>query len=254
MQLAIKENLKQLAFLTLRMGGERTRAHCNVCDTKDVIFCSNAWVRAGVCSRCRSESRHRILAAALQYHDELNYYNLLYKKKVIHIAPEPALQRYISIATRHYVPGDIAPSRKGEKRIDLSKMPQFADGSFDTVIAMDVFEHIADDGAAFRECHRVLKDGGYLIISVPMPDHFSKTDDQSLASDADRTRFYGQYNHVRIYGEDLGERIKRSGYTIVTMDAESFGSELRKKHNLSPEGVLHPLATNHRTIFFARKE
>jgi SAM-dependent methyltransferase len=253
MPLAMKAKLKQLAFLTLRMGGERTRAHCNVCDTKDVIFCSNAWVRAGVCSKCRSESRHRILAAALQYHDELNYYNLLYKKKVIHISPEPALQRYISAATLHYVAGDITPSRKGEKRIDLSKMPQFADGSCDTIIAIDVFEHIADDRAAFRECRRVLKDGGYLIISIPMPDHFSKTDDQSLASDADRTKFYGQYNHVRIYGQDIGERIKQSGYSAVTIDAESFNSDLRKKHNLAPEGVLHPLATNHRTIIFARK-
>jgi SAM-dependent methyltransferase len=253
MSLAMKAKLKQIAFLTLRIAGERTRAHCNVCDTKDVIFCSNAWVRAGVCSKCRSESRHRILAATLQYHDEFNYYNLLYKKKVIHIAPEPALQRYIATATQHYVAGDIAPSRKGEKRIDLSKMPQFADDSFDTIIAIDVFEHIADDAAAFRECRRVLKYGGYLIISVPMPDHFSKTDDQSLASDADRAKFYGQHNHVRIYGKDLSERITRSGYTVVAMDAQSFGGELCERHNLAPEGVLHPLATNHRTIIFAKK-
>jgi hypothetical protein len=94
MPFAMKAKLKQLAFLTLRMGGERTRAHCNVCDTKDVIFCSNAWVRAGVCSKCRSESRHRIVAAAPQHHHELNYYNLLYKKQVIHIAPEPALPQH----------------------------------------------------------------------------------------------------------------------------------------------------------------
>jgi SAM-dependent methyltransferase len=254
MLLALKTKLKQLAYLALTIGGERTRAHCNVCDTKDVTFCSNAWVRAGVCSKCRSESRHRVLAATLQYHDEFNYYSLLYKKKVIHVAAEPALQRYISTATLHYVAGDIAPSRKGEKRIDLSKMPQFADDSFDTIIAIDVFEHIADDAAAFGECRRVLKDGGCLIISVPMPDHFSKTDDQSLALDADRAKFYGQYNHVRIYGKDLGERITRSGYGVVAIDAQAFGADLCKKHNLAPEGVLHPLATNHRTIIFAKKE
>jgi SAM-dependent methyltransferase len=254
MTFAIKRSLKQLAFLALTIGGERARAHCNVCDKKGVIFCSNAWVRAGVCSNCRSESRHRILAAALQYSDELNYYNLLYKKSVIHIAPEPELQRYISTAARRYVAGDISPSRKGERKIDLSRMPEFADGSFDTIIAMDVFEHIYDDGAALRECRRVLKDSGCLIMSVPMPDQFTRTDDdRSISSDVDRTKFYGQYNHVRIYGKDLGERVEQHGYNVVTIDAQSFGPELCKKHNLAPEGVLHPLATNHRTILFAKK-
>jgi SAM-dependent methyltransferase len=252
---AIKRSLKQLAFLALTIGNESVRAHCNVCDTKGVIFRSNAWVHAGVCSNCRSESRHRILAAALQYSEKFNYYNLLYKKCVIHIAPEPSLQRYIATATLRYVAGDISPSRRGERKIDLSRMPEFADGSFDTIIAIDVFEHISDDGAAFRECRRVLKDGGYLIISVPMPDQFTRTeDDRSIASHADRTRFYGQYNHVRIYGKDLGERIKQHGYDVVTVDAQSLGPELSKKHNLAPEGVLHPLATNHRTIIFAKKE
>lgn len=35
------------------------------------------------------------------------------------------------------------------------------------VIGLDVFEHIADDMAAFREAHRVLRPGQVLVLSVP---------------------------------------------------------------------------------------
>lgn len=41
------------------------------------------------------------------------------------------------------------------------------DACFDAVIALDVFEHIEDDAAAYREVARVLKPGGILVLSVP---------------------------------------------------------------------------------------
>jgi SAM-dependent methyltransferase len=254
MKATLGTRLKQWLFLAATASGERRRGHCNVCDTKGVTFCSNAWVRAGVCSHCRSESRHRILAAALQYSDAFNYADLLYKKSVVHIAPEPALQIYASSATRRYIPGDLVPSRLGQKRIDLTRMPDFADASIDAIIAMDVFEHIPDEAAALRECHRVLNDGGYLIVSVPLPDHFRKTDeDKTIVKAAERTKFYGQYNHVRLYGEDIVDRIKPFGFDVAVVNAESFSPDIRTKHNLAPEGVLHPLATNHRRVIFASK-
>ena len=43
----------------------------------------------------------------------------------------------------------------------------FPDGMFDCVLALDVIEHIDDDGAALKEMMRVLKPNGLLIIKVP---------------------------------------------------------------------------------------
>jgi len=40
-------------------------------------------------------------------------------------------------------------------------------GSMDAVIALDIFEHIDDDMAAFWESMRVLRPGGVLVLSVP---------------------------------------------------------------------------------------
>jgi SAM-dependent methyltransferase len=54
---------------------------------------------------------------------------------------------------------------------DVAVMPgeklAFAEQSFDVIIASDVFEHIDDDTAAVKECRRVLKPGGQLIVFVP---------------------------------------------------------------------------------------
>ena len=40
-------------------------------------------------------------------------------------------------------------------------------GTFDAIALLDVLEHIDDDTAVLRECHRVLRPGASLVISVP---------------------------------------------------------------------------------------
>jgi SAM-dependent methyltransferase len=43
----------------------------------------------------------------------------------------------------------------------------FEDRSFDGVLSTQVFEHVADPSRAFRECARVLRAGGRLVLTVP---------------------------------------------------------------------------------------
>lgn len=49
---------------------------------------------------------------------------------------------------------------------DAEKLP-FQSNSFEAITSLDVFEHLRDDEAAFREACRVLKPGGMLVLSVP---------------------------------------------------------------------------------------
>ncbi len=47
----------------------------------------------------------------------------------------------------------------------------FPDQSFDAIVSLDVLEHIPDYEQAFKECARVLKDGGKMMWSVPFIPH-----------------------------------------------------------------------------------
>ncbi len=49
----------------------------------------------------------------------------------------------------------------------------FADGSFDLVVMLATLEHIPDKDALGRECFRVLRPGGRILVTVPSPwvDH-----------------------------------------------------------------------------------
>ncbi len=49
---------------------------------------------------------------------------------------------------------------------DVCKI-RFADASFDLLLATDVLEHVEDDGPAMAELHRVLRPGGWVLMTVP---------------------------------------------------------------------------------------
>ena len=45
----------------------------------------------------------------------------------------------------------------------------FLDNALDTVLFLEVLEHLTDDAGGLREIHRVLAPGGKLVLSVPIP-------------------------------------------------------------------------------------
>jgi len=60
-------------------------------------------------------------------------------------------------------------SGRGHARLvggNLTLLP-FRSGSFDVVTALDVIEHVPDDGKALAEISRVLRPGGILVATVP---------------------------------------------------------------------------------------
>ncbi len=84
----------------------------------------------------------------------------------------------------------------------------FADASFDRIIASEVFEHVPDDAAAFRELTRVLRPGGIMAVTVPawLPEQICWA-----LSDEYHAPFV-EGGHVRIYNEPtLRHRMRDAG-------------------------------------------
>lgn len=64
---------------------------------------------------------------------------------------------------------DLAP--KAEEQVtwiaDLTSMPLVPSNRYDAAVCHQVLEHVPDPAAAVAELHRVIKPGGFLVISVP---------------------------------------------------------------------------------------
>lgn len=57
------------------------------------------------------------------------------------------------------------------QQFDANAGLPFGDDTFDLIVAVEVFEHMANIYQQFDECRRVLKDGGLLVFSVPNIAH-----------------------------------------------------------------------------------
>ncbi len=74
--------------------------------------------------------------------------------------------RFIPPKTNKWVIADMRHELNPDVIASVEKLP-FKTGSFDTIKATELFEHVEDFEKGFRECYRVLKKGGNMIISVP---------------------------------------------------------------------------------------
>jgi len=89
---------------------------------------------------------------------------------------------------------------------NVEDMFMVKDESYDTVLCLEVLEHVSDPFLAVREICRILKPGGVLILSVP---HLSRLHDEPL--DYYRFTQYGVQNLLEKAGLVLIALEKRGG-------------------------------------------
>lgn len=189
-----------------------------------------------ICPRCDSHPRHRLLWLFFQY-EKKDVFD--HNPAVLHIAPEFALMRQLlKIPNLHYISADLN-SPFADCRVDVCMLP-FINNIFDLVLCNHVLEHVPDDRRAMGELFRVLKPGGLAVVQVPVGKGLVVTlENAEISTPEARTRFFGQHDHVRLYGEDYPIRLAQAGFTVTISNfIDSFDAEAIKRYGLDKEEKL----------------
>jgi SAM-dependent methyltransferase len=221
----------RLIRLVNLLGPERRECPC--CGWRGTRFLDHVRetyrMKAAVCPRCRSHSRHRGLALYLA---EL-LLQLRPHAAVLHFAPERSLAKFFS---RHpelrYFGVDLGP-RATNACADITAIP-FRAGAFDLVIASHVIEHVGDDRAALAELARVTAPGGQALIMAPMVPRWREA--ETLEFGYSHPEYEG---HWRIYGRDLATRIEAAGLRCRPVGfAALIDSERRQRFGIIDDALF----------------
>lgn len=93
------------------------------------------------------------------------------------------------------------------------------DKEFDLVVASSILEHVVNPIEILNICHRALKDNGYLLITVPNAEAFSRqlaVEMKLMGSIYDLTENDLNYGHRRVYDlQSLTDTASKAGFEIV---------------------------------------
>ncbi|WP_276481155.1 class I SAM-dependent methyltransferase [Paraflavitalea pollutisoli] len=170
------------------------------------------------CPRCLSKNRDRLVKVVLDHYLDSNH------KRVLHFSPEKQLFANLSrrsmVTTVDIEPGFYKSIDKSITFADATQL-QFADNSFDIIIANHILEHIPDDRKAMREIYRVLQQQGVAILQAPWSQSLPATiEEPTIADPIQQARLFGQRDHVRIYTlDDYVERLTAAGFAVRVISA-----------------------------------
>jgi SAM-dependent methyltransferase len=234
----LKRQLKQVpliveARLLLRgLAHVGFRHRCNCCGwrlrafvERDQFFGAS---HDGYCPRCDAKARHRGLWLFLKNNGLLSSSRL----RLLHVGPWPKIASLVSaLENVEYVGVDILPLPHVTMIADITSLP-VEDASFDALICVHVLEHVVDDRTAISEFNRILKPGGWALISVPMRTDRPTFEDPAVTEPKDRKRVFGEAGHVRYYGTDFVRRLEAAGFHARLHRDIDVEASIRQLHGL----------------------
>ncbi len=213
------QRLKSLKMQSMRLG----RFRCPGCGPSLIARYGDDETQVR-CVRCSGTPIHLSLMACL-----LRDGGDLAARDAYELSGAGALLRFLRRRCHSVVASeffeDVPPgSMVGGTRCEDVQQLSFADASFDLCTSTEVFEHVPDDLAGFRELHRVLRPGGLCAFTVPMTDDPVTCERARLTADGidyllppayhgDRLQGPGRVLVYRDYGTDICDRLLQNGFT-----------------------------------------
>jgi SAM-dependent methyltransferase len=189
-----------------------------------------------LCPNCLSLERHRLMQLYLQ--NETRFYTS--NPHTLHVAPEFCfIKRFERLLGENYVTADLE-SPLAKVKMDVQDIP-FNDNTFDVIFCNHILEHVDDDLKALQELFRVLKPGGWGIIQSPINYNRTVTyEDATIVTPEERTKHFGQHDHLREFGADYAMRLAKAGFD-VTEDryVETLSTEKIKRNALPANEIIY---------------
>jgi SAM-dependent methyltransferase len=188
-----------------------------------------------LCPSSLSLERHRLMWLFLK--EKTNFFTD--QLKLLHIAPELCFMKiFEKMENIDYISADIE-SPLAKVKMDVHEIP-FAENTFDVVFCNHVMEHVDDDIQAMSEIYRVLKPGGWAIIQSPVYMYLEKTlEDPSITDPLEKEQVFGQNDHMRKYGRDYGDRLRKVGFKVTEDEfLNELSAEVRKRYALPVEEII----------------
>lgn len=211
--------------------------YCNACASAVPGFFAYGPTQDWGCPSCGSSPRERFVRHAV----ESGLLRLPGRNsRILHVAPsEQSLVALFSASGAAYVKADIHPeSYRGQdvRRVDLCEFHVGAE-RYDLIYASHVLEHILDDELAMRNIRANLAPNGEAWIIVPLHDRPTEEGGPDMPR-RERERRFGQWDHVRFYGEDIALRLQRAGFAVERIAATDLAADLRHRQGLTDADTL----------------
>lgn len=192
--------------------------------------------RRGGCTVCGSYDRARFVYEIMENYTEIFSGNA---DSILHFAPENTISnRLKKMYGEQYISADIMEGR-ADVMADITKL-QFDNEQFEYIICNHVMEHVCEEEKAFSEIRRCLKPEGLFIFSTPICWSQRTYENSNVRTVKDRIKYYGQEDHVRLYGNDIVDRIEKFGFDVNLQQCKEIKSEdeIKKFGFLKEDSVL----------------
>lgn len=189
-----------------------------------------------LCPTCLSLERHRLIWLYLENQTDF----LTKTRRLLHVAPEQCFYtRFKQYSHLDYITADLE-SPIADYHFDLHEIP-FEGNSFDMILCNHVLEHVTDDRIVMSEFLRILRPGGFAILQVPLEPHREMTfEDPAITEPRQREKYFGQKDHVRVYGRDYAGRLRDCGFMVEErLVSDHFPAGMISRYRLAPEETLY---------------
>ena len=173
------------------------------------------WREELVCPHCQLNNRVRYCFSLLETVAGPNETSKIYLTEQVSRAFAWLKSQFAGTIGSEFFHGETVRRRLQDQLTFITKDPSlrlhfedltalsFRNDETDVVLSFDVLEHVPDYRAALRECHRILKKNGMLILSVPFIDSNQATIVRATMDE------HGEINHLlepELHGNSISEQ------------------------------------------------